>query len=247
MNDALAQPKAQTVNPGGGHAIVPQVDSTALTPMQLDSRAIIPYTSEAGRSQVDAFRELRTRLLATSDENFVTLVAPVSQGCGASFVARNLAVSFTFDQVKTALLIDCNLRHPSQHASMRIDPAGGGLIDYLEDADYDVAKVIYETGIPRLRMMPAGKSRYGEGASEYFLSFRMRLLLDSLKSQHPDRYIFLDSPPVLGAPDARLLADLADVVVLVAGYGRNTASDIALAASNFDPKKFVGVVFNEGT
>ena len=58
----------------------------------------------------------------------------------------------------------------------------------------------------------------------------MRLLLDSLRSRYPDRYMFLDSPPVRGAPDARILADLADVVVLVTGYGRDTPAAIAQAA-----------------
>ena len=81
--------------------------------------------------------------------------------------------------------------------------------------------------------------------NEYFSSFRMRLLLDSLRSAYADRYIFLDSPPVLGSPDARILSDLADVVVLVAGYGRNTPAAISAAAGNFDPAKFAGVVFNE--
>jgi Mrp family chromosome partitioning ATPase len=73
----------------------------------------------------------------------------------------------------------------------------------------------------------------------------MRLLLDSLRNNYADRYIFLDSPPALGAPDARMLSELADVVILVAGYGRNTPADIAAAAGNFDPGKFAGVVFNE--
>jgi hypothetical protein len=41
------------------------------------------------------------------------------------------------------------------------------------------------------------------------------------------------------------LSELADVVVLVAGYGRNTPAEIAAAAANFDPAKFAGVIFNE--
>lgn len=247
MNSAIIPPDAAAGDIGVvSRSIARRVDSTALTPVQLEDRAIIPYTGGGDWAQVDTFRELRTRLLATSGENFVTLVAPVSVGCGGSFVARNLAVAFTFDQAKTALLVDCNLRHPSQHASMQVDSANGGLIDYLENVDCDVSNVLYETGVPRLRLLPAGRSRYGEGVSEYFMSFRMRLLLDSLKSRYSDRYIVLDSPPVLGAPDARILADLADVVILVAGYGRNTVADVATAAANFEPKKFAGVVFNEG-
>ena len=71
----------------------------------------------------------------SADGNFVTLVAPVSHGCGGSFVARNLAAAFAFDEAKTALLIDCDLRHPAQHATLGVDPSEGGLIDYLEDPD----------------------------------------------------------------------------------------------------------------
>ncbi len=218
-------------------------ESTALTALQMEDRAII-HRSDVARPEVDAFRELRTRLLATSDSNLVTLIAPVSRGSGGSFVARNLAVALAFDESKSALLIDCDLRHPSQHTTMRIDPVNGGLIDYLEQNEGDVADVLYDTGVPRLRLMPSGKPR--ETGAEYFSSFRMRLLMDSLRVRYPDRYIFLDSPPVKGAPDARILADLADVVILVAGYGCDTPAAISQAASSFDPAKFAGVVFNEG-
>lgn len=226
-------------------SVVRRNELTALTPAQLAERAIIPYLDGANRPLVDSFRDLRTRLLAISSDNFVTLIVPVSEGCGGSFVARNLALSVTFDQSKTALLIDCNLRRPVQDRVMKVDASHGGLINYLEDPEAEVDSLLYSTGIPRLKLIPAGRSAYGDSEAEHFTSFRMRLLLDSLRSSYKDRYIFLDSPPVLGAPDARMLSELADVVILVAGYGRNTPADIATAAGNFDPRKFAGVVFNE--
>lgn len=225
-----------------GRSIAPRTGTTALTPLQLEDRATI-YRGESARREVDAFRELRTRLLAVVGGNAVTLIAPVSAGSGGSFVARNLAVAVAFDESKNAILVDCDLRHPSQHTTMRLNASAGGLIDYLEDNESDAASVLYETGVARLRLVPSVQSR--ENGSEYFSSVRMRLLLDTLRTQ-PATQVFLDSPPVLGSPDARILADLADVVVLVAGYGRDTPATIAQAAANFDPKKFAGVVFNEG-
>ena len=219
-------------------------ESSELTQAQMQERAIISPAS-MGQPQVDAFREVRTRLLAAAnDNNIVTLVAPVSRGSGGSYIARNLAAAFAFDEAKSAVLIDCDLLRPSQHATMRIDPFKGGLVNYLEDPATFIADMLYETGIPRLRLIPAGFSQTLN--TEYFSSYRMRLLVDSLRSRYPDRYLFLDSPPVRGAPDARILADIADVVVLVAGYGRDSPDDIARAAANFDPAKFGGVVFNEG-
>lgn len=225
-------------------AITPRVGVTELTPSQLDERAIVHYGTGA-HAQFDAFRELRTRLMAISDDNFVALVVPVSAGCGGSFVARNLAFVTTLDGTKSALLVDCNLRNASQHRSMRIDPVRGGLMEYLDSPNMDVANVLYETGMARLRLLPAGHAREGSEDIEQFSSFRMRLLVDSLRSRYADRYIFLDGPPVLGAPDARILAGLADMVILVAGYGHDTPAAVMQAASNFDPAKFAGVVFNE--
>lgn len=220
-------------------------EPTALTPAQMRERSLVCRTPPS-KPQIDAFREVRTRLLAiANDANIITLVAPVSRGSGGSYIARNLAATFAFDEAKSALLLDCDLFQPSQQTTLRIDAARGGLIDYLEDPDLRIADVLYETGIPRLRVIPAGNSP--QLGFEYFSSFRMRLMIDSLRSRYPDRYLFLDSPPVLGAPDARILAELADVVVLVAGYGRDSPAAIARAAANFDPNKFAGVVFNEDT
>jgi Mrp family chromosome partitioning ATPase len=228
-----------------GATIARHAEKTELTPAQLAERAIIPYTNGANRALVNAFRDLRTRLLATSNENFITLVAPVSPGCGADFVARNLAISITLDPARTALLVDCNLATPTQHTAMRVATPNGGLLEYLEHPEAEVRDVLYRTGVPRLKLLPAGRSLHGGAETECFSSFRMRLLLDSLRSRYPDRYVVLDGPPVLGAPDARMLAELADVVILVTGYGRNTPAAIAAAASDFDPRKFAGVVFNE--
>lgn len=219
-------------------------ESHALTPAQMQERSVIHHTAEP-RPEVNAFRELRTRLLSITDgRSFTTLVASVSRGSGGSYVCRNLAAAFAFDETRSAVVMDCNPYHPSQHQTMRIDAAQGGLIDYLRDQEMEVNDILYETGVPRLRLIPIGHTE--DTGREYFSSFRMHLLLDTLRSRYPARYLFLDSPPVAGSPDARILADLADIVLLVAGRGHDTPAAIAQAASNFDPNKFAGVVFNEG-
>jgi hypothetical protein len=82
-------------------------------------------------------------------------------------------------------------------------------------------------------------------STEYFGSARMRALVDVLLKRYPDRYLFLDGPPIRSGPDARILSGLADYVIAVAGYGRDTPAGIRKAVSVFDPKKFAGVVFNE--
>jgi len=173
----------------------------------------------------------------------VTLVVAVSPRSGSSFVARNLAAAFAFDEAKTSLLIDCNVRYPNQHKVMGVEPAHGGLIDLMDHPAIGLESIIYQTGVPHLRLIPSGKPR--ESSSEYFTSHRMRAVIDSLRSRYADRYLFLDGPSIKGAPDARILADLADFVVVVAGYGKDTPGAISQALSHFEPSKLAGVVFNQ--
>ncbi len=219
------------------------VEPYALTRRVLEERRLI-HPEESVRTQADAFREIRTRLLALGgDNNFITMVAPISPRSGGSFVARNLAAAFAFDEAKTALLIDCNLRNASQQKALDVDARNGGLIDYLEHPALGVEKILYHTGIPRLRLIPSGRQR--EMGGEYFSSFRMRAMLDSLRSRYSDRYLFLDGPAVKGSPDARILAELADFVVLVTGSGRDTPSLIRKHVADFDPNKLAGVVINQ--
>ena len=219
--------------------------STALAPLQLEQRRLI-HREESVRRQSDSFREIRTRLLGLAgQQNFITMIASVSPHSGGSFVARNLAAAFAFDEAKTSLLIDCNLRYPNQHKALNVEPAQGGLIDFLEHPVRGIKSVIYHTGIPRLRLIPAGTLR--ENTGEYFSSFRMRAAIDSLRCRYTDRYLFLDSPAIKGSPDARILSDLADFVVVVAGYGKDTPTAINQAVANFEPSKLAGVVFNQMT
>ncbi len=217
-------------------------ETTALAPQQLEQQRLI-HREASVRRHSDAFREIRTRLLELGgSNNFVTLVVSVSLGSGGSFVARNLATAFAFDEARTSLLIDCNLRYPAQHRALGVSPESKGLIDLLEQPAIGIPSILYRTGIPRLRLIPAGSAR--EHGDEYFSSFRMRTTIDSLRSRYPDRYLFLDGPAIKDSPDARILSELADYVVVVTGYGCDTAAAINQAVASFDPAKLAGVVFN---
>ncbi|PSF06995.1 polysaccharide biosynthesis protein [Marinobacter halophilus] len=212
-----------------------------LTPDDLDERRII-YPESRNRKLVNHFRNLRTKLLEKSGgNNFTLVVSGASSGAGASFVALNLAAAFAFDQSKTALIIDCNLREPALHSTLDIIP-DAGLTDFLDDSDFDIGRILYPTGIPRLRLIPAGSRR--ENPAEFFTSFRMKQFLQAVRRRYPDRFIVLDTAPISESPDARILADLCDYAMLVVPHGRITVSGVEQAASAFNTEKFVGAVIN---
>jgi protein-tyrosine kinase len=199
----------------------------------------------ADSQQLDSFRELRTRLLAMAQgvglQFFTTMVVPLAPGSGASFVARNLAAAFTLEDGRFSMLVDCNLRHPTQHLALGARPDDGGLFDFLDSPSAALERLVRPTGVPGLHLIPAG--RISNPHREYFSSQAMRQVMGALREE--PCYVFLDGPAARGAPDARILSELADFVVLVVGYGRDTTEQIAQAAGLFDPKKFAGVVFNE--
>lgn len=212
------------------------------TAREHDARGMVRHDMADVR-QADVFRDLRTQLLnAARGRNFVTLVAGVSSGCGGSHVAMNLAAAFAFDESKTALLLDCNLRRPVLHQRLGVVPEAGGLTDFLDHPATGLEQVIYPTGVARLRLIPAGSRR--EASTEYFTSYRMRGLIDSLRSRYPDRYLVLDAPSITSSPDARILSELADLSIVVAAYGHDTLAAIKDAVAVLEPARLAGVVFN---
>lgn len=221
--------------------IVRMQEPRRLTPDDLDERRII-HPDSRNRDLVNRFRDIRTKLLEISGgNNFTLVVSGMGEGAGSSFTALNLAAAFAFDQSKTAMVIDCNLRKPVMHSILDIIPETG-LTDFLEDPDYDISKILYPTGIPRLRLIPAGSRR--ESADEFFTSFRMKQFLKAVRQRYPDRFIVLDTAPITDSPDARILSDLCDYSMLVVPHGRTTPTSVERAAEAFNAEKFVGAVIN---
>lgn len=221
--------------------IVKMQEPRRLTADDLEERRII-YPDSRNRDLVNRFRDLRTKLLEISGgNNFTLVVSGMGEGAGSSFVALNLAAAFAFDQSKTALVIDCNLREPAMHSMLDIIPETG-LTDFLEDPDFDIARILYPTGIPRLRLIPAGSRR--ESPAEFFTSFRMKQFLQAVRRRYPDRFIVLDTAPITDSPDARILSDLCDYSMLVVPHGRTTPSAVERATNAFNTEKFVGAVIN---
>jgi len=191
---------------------------------------------------VRAFRELRTKIIQkTQGRNCVIMVTSVVSGGGSTFVATNLGAAFSFDAGKTALLMDCNLNNPSLHRLFG-DRNFRGLTEYMDNSGMDIAEIIHQVGIERLRVIPCGERR--EIAAEYFSSLKLKQLLVSITERYRERYIIIDAPPMSESADTQILAELCDYVLLVVPYGRVTDSQVNACAKAFSDKKLLGIIFN---
>lgn len=208
---------------------------------ELEQRKIIAPDMQDSRV-ANAFRQLRTKLLEKSaNRNCVIMVTSVAAGHGSSFVSINLAAAFSFDESKTALLMDCNMDDPAFH-ELAYPESFPGLSDFFESGGLRVEEIIHPTGVQRLRLIPAGDR--SETGTEHFTSPKMRELLANIKRRYTDRFIIIDAPPIIESADSRILAELCDFVLLVVPYGKVTEADVQAAAKAVAPNKLAGAVFN---
>lgn len=213
-----------------------------LSPDELTKRKII--SSKTADSPVgNAFRELRGKILKEfGDEGLVISVISIEPDGGSSFVAINLAAAIAFDESKSALVIDCNIDRKPTEQGWEVSQGAVGISDYLENDDIDGADIIMSTGIKRVRYVPAG-SVYGN-AAEHYNSIKFQQFIDTASSRYDNRYVILDTPPILESADTSILVGLSDAVLLVVPYGKISSKHIEDALDVIGKDQIMGVVMN---
>ena len=192
---------------------------------------------------LNTFREIRTRILQQSGgKNQVIMVVSLQHGMGATFSAVNLAAAFSYEGEKTSLIVDCD-QHRRKLEKFFGDNATYGLTDYLDDNNLGTEKIIYQTGINRMRYIPVGKRR--ETVGEFFSSERMREFITHVKKRYSDRFIILNAPPLEVTADAAILSEVSDVIVLVVPYGKISTPRLKKALRLIPREKIVGMVIND--
>lgn len=191
---------------------------------------------------VEAYRVVRTNLLygPDSSKRKTIVVTSATPGEGKTVTSANLAITFACEGLKV-LLIDCDLRRPRMHKLFALQRAPG-LCEALEQ-DPTAELRVHPTGLNGLFVLPSGK-RQPDGA-ESLPGPRMRTLLRNA-AEHFD-LIILDTPPVLAAADAAILAAISDQVLLVvrAGSTNRMLAREALARLRSVGANVAGAVLND--
>lgn len=210
---------------------------------ELDAMKIV-HSRDERSDHLKVFRDLRTQLMKRSNwENFICLVTSACPG-GGSHVAVNLAATISLDRAKTSLLVDCNIYSPYAERLLPV-PSQFGLTDFLDDTSVGIEEIVYASGIPRLRVVPAGNNR--DGGTEKLNSQRMREFFQEIKTRYSDRFIIVDAPSAANYDaEIRILADLCDFALLVVPYGKVTEGQLYSAIDKIGEEHLAGVVYNQG-
>ena len=156
--------------------------------------------------------------LMRPDHPFKTLLL-TSPGIseGKSFVLVNLAVVLAAAGNRV-IVVDSDMRRPTLHEYLD-RPNAIGLADVLRHANTVDAQVIplQETDYDGLMLLTAGRPPVDPAT--LLTSPRFQNLLAVL-SQQSD-VVLVDSPPVIGPPDATVIATLVEGTILVASVGQS--------------------------
>lgn len=140
------------------------------------------------------------------------LIASANPGEGKTFSAVNLALSLAVEADHDVLLIDADIAKPSVLEALGLDD-GPGLMDALADPHLPLGECLIQTDIPGLKVMPAGTGHMHD--TELLASARTEALLAQLEQGAPGRILIVDSPPVLAASPAAVLAGHVGQTIMV--------------------------------
>ncbi len=188
----------------------------------------------------EQFRTLRARLDSLAAERPMRTIAVTSAlpGEGKTTAAINLALVSAMAVGRRVLLVDCDLRRPKIHTALGLRPEFG-LSELLTDrASLDQA--ICKVEGSALEVLPVRGTP--SNPAELLASARMRALLEELARTY--ELVILDTPPTLALPDAKVVSELVDGVVLVVRADETPEDDVLAAMDVLDRRRLLGVVLN---
>ncbi|HYH88401.1 MAG TPA: CpsD/CapB family tyrosine-protein kinase, partial [Solirubrobacteraceae bacterium] len=185
----------------------------------------------------ESYRALRTNLEFLMDETIrVIEITSPEAGQGKSTAVANLAVAFSRIGIQT-IVLDADLRRPRQHEIFGLDNSSG------------LSTTLALGRKPELK--PAGDDLWVITSGPVppdpteMLHIRLPSVLNALRRRKA--LILVDTPPVLPVSDARLVAPLADGVILLATAGTQKPATFQAALDRLAlvDSKLLGIILNK--
>ena len=223
---------------------------STLTPSRVvaidTANRLLTTINDPGSFVSEQYRKLKSGLVRIANEgafhNLIMVTSAIA-GEGKSLTAVNLALSMAKGYNLTVLLIDADFRRPNIDKLLGFE-ASFGLADCLLEGAA-VSDAIVKTDIEKLSVIPAG--RVVENPLELFTSKRMQTFMKEIKHRYHDRYVILDTPPLLPFAETRCLAALVDGIVFVIHEGTTPQESILEANELLKGCRMLGVVLNDST
>jgi len=191
----------------------------------------------------EAYVKLRTGLMfcMTKDRDRACKTIAVTSANpseGKSLTAANIAISYAMLGKKT-LLIDADLRKPTQRRLWKLD-VSSGLCDFIAG--------IWKLELVKVKDLPLwiiGAGTIPPNPSELLSSDRMKTFVAEIATRYD--YVIIDTPPINTVADAQILSAFVDGVLIVAKSGTTTSDELRAAVDAVERAEgnLCGVVLND--
>lgn len=189
----------------------------------------------------EGYRAIRINLqFAGADKTLqVVGVTSSSPGEGKSTTVANLAIVMAQDN-KKVLLLDCDLRKPTQHKKFEIEQ--DGLTNTLVRGKALDAFVQHDV-VPNLDILTSGP--IPPNPSELLGSHKMAEII-AWAREHYD-YVLIDLPPILAVADAAVIGNMVDGVLMVVASGSMAPNEAMDAKKRLQQAgvTILGVILNK--
>jgi len=220
---------------------VSEADKTKST-TTLDSRLVSfvkPRSFEA-----DQYRMLRYAIerACPTESSRVIAVTSAVPGDGKTLTAVNLAGSIAKGGQSRVLLVDADLRRPAIAKVLGHDHTrrGWGLVDAIHDRRLSLEQIAWHLDAFNLAVVTSRRPH--SDTYELLSSGRFEELVKEARQRFD--YIVIDCPPVLPAPDSRLLAEFIDGYVVIVAADKTPRRLVEETLTLLGPSKILGLVFN---
>jgi capsular exopolysaccharide synthesis family protein len=190
---------------------------------------------------VEGYRLIRTNIQFTSIDNppKTLLITSTRPGEGKSTTASNLAYVLA-ESDHTVTLVDADLRRPNLHRIFGTDRQRG-LTSMLMIEQMDGAGTC-PTKLDNLTLLVSGP--IPPRPTDLLASQRMRNFVERLRAR--SEFVVLDTPALLAAVDAAVLATMADGVILVVDPTKTKRGELRRSCAMIEEVKgkILGIVIN---
>jgi capsular exopolysaccharide synthesis family protein len=189
-----------------------------------------------------AYKVLRTRVLQrlrASQFNVIGITG-AGPGEGKTLTAINFAYSLAQDVNHQVVLLDLDLRRPSVHEYLGINPPRD--LSNLLDGSATLEEVLVCPNANRLAVMTCQTPV--RDSSETLSSPEMAAIIHQLRNLGQRTITVVDLPPVLASDDVIAFSPLVDALLLVVGQGRCRREDLRDTQELLREAEILGVVLN---
>jgi capsular exopolysaccharide synthesis family protein len=194
----------------------------------------------------DAYRSAITSILLSRVNGVsprVILVTSPRPKAGKTTTVANLGISLA-EIGRRVLLIDGDLRRPRLGKLFGLQFATGLSDALLAEGDGTVTldSVVRPCTVPGLYVLPGGSEP--ANISKLLHSVHLDSLVERARSEYD--FVLIDSPPMMGMADARLLSRNADGVILISRAGETSPEQLGEAKERLadDGTPVIGTILN---